>query len=108
MSDDCKPSVEVLQAELRAERELRAEQKESSSKALELANETMKQHLHDLNDVRKSFVSRELHDRLEETVNDKIASVSRLVYIGVGIAITFSFMVGIASLIIELLNYLHR
>lgn len=83
-----------LRSELRSLRALLEAIRAGDQKALELQAKEYERRLDELNHHRTSmaakeshFVSRELHDREFARVDRDVSSLSRLVWIGVGIAL---------------------
>ena len=105
MNVRCAPTVETLASELKAQRELMVHIREGDQRALQIqAAETARRledlnHSHDLSRIRDAhFVSREVMDAALKAVDVRIEAVTRLVYIGVGMALTVQVAVAILIL----------
>src|ERR1039457_6462933 len=75
---------EYIQDVISSESALRKVQLESTERALLLAKEEIDRRLHGMNEMREqinrergSFVTRDLHDRMERVLTDKISSVQK-------------------------------
>jgi len=92
--DECTPDVRVIWVELRFLRTLIEATRQGDMRALELQAREYERRLKELNNSHQTaaeryshFVPRDLHDREFARVDKEAASLSRLVWVGVGIVL---------------------
>jgi len=94
MPTECNPDLKVLWAELQALRTLVETVRQGDMRALELQAHEYERRLDELNHSHtlaaqrySQFVSRELHDKEFARVDKDTSILSRMVWIGIGIAL---------------------
>ena len=100
MPENCTPDASVIWAELRSLRELIVAVREGDQQALKLQSNEYSRRLDELNHAHAqaternaSYIPRETHERDIRRLEDSISILSRLIFIGVGIAIAGELLI---------------
>ena len=77
------------------ERELRQGDKDEYRRELAKAEATLKEKLHEMNQIREHFFSKDEHVLYAKEQKTALDAMQRLLYIGVGIVLAVQFLIGV-------------